>query len=393
MWLKQSTAATIVLGPFVDSGDGVTPETGLTISQADIRLSKNGGAFAQTNNAAGATHMENGNYSVPLDTTDTGTLGRLRVAVYESGALPTWQDFMILPANVYDSIVAGSDNLQVDTTQWAGASTATDDVALAAAPSNFAALAITAGGAVTAGTVSDKTGYSLAAGAITAAVIATDAIDADAIATGAIDADALSADAGTELGVAVWASATRTLTSGGGGATAQEIWEYGTRTLTSFSTLAADIAASINALLSQIIPQDIPPLSSDIELRRGDNWARAITVGSVSGYVSLDWIIKHDTNELDNRAHWWTRKNASGLNDGLLYLNGEVASTPAQGSITVSDASTGALVLNAYSVATAQLAPGDYSYEVQVIYVAGQSATTVASGKFTILADVVRATS
>jgi hypothetical protein len=44
---------------------------------------------------------------------------------------------------------------------------------------------------------------SLAAGSITAA----------AIATGAIDADALAADAGTEIGTAVWATATRTLTS------------------------------------------------------------------------------------------------------------------------------------------------------------------------------------
>lgn len=168
MWLKQSTAATVALGPFVDSTDGFTAETGLTISQADIRLSKNGGAFAQTNNSAGATHMENGYYSVPLDTTDTGTLGRLRVAVNESGALPVWQDFLVLPANVYDSMIAGSDKLAVDTQEWAGATTDGGDVALAAAPSNFAALAVTAGGAVTAGTISDKTGYSLSSAGITA---------------------------------------------------------------------------------------------------------------------------------------------------------------------------------------------------------------------------------
>lgn len=189
----------------------------------------------------------------------------------------------------------------------------------------------------------------------------------------------------------VWASATRTLTSYG--TLVADIWANATRTLTSFGTLVADIAASINALLSQIIPQDIPPLSSDIELRRGDSWARAITVGSVAGYVSLDWIIKPNTDNPDNRALWWTRKNASGSGDGLLFLNGEAATTAAQGSITVSDAATGALVLNAYSVATAQLAPGDYLYEIQAIYVAGQTATTVASGKFTILADVARATS
>lgn len=42
---------------------------------------------------------------------------------------------------------------------------------------------------------------------------ASGAITASVIATGAIDADALAADAGTELGTAVWASGTRTLTA------------------------------------------------------------------------------------------------------------------------------------------------------------------------------------
>lgn len=108
MWLKQSTARTIAFGPFVDAADGFTAENSLTISQADIRLSKNGGAFAQTNNSAGATFMENGHYSIPLDTTDTNTLGHLRVSVNEGGARPVTKDFMVLPANVFDA-VAGSD--------------------------------------------------------------------------------------------------------------------------------------------------------------------------------------------------------------------------------------------------------------------------------------------
>ena len=43
-WLKQSTAVDIALGPFVDSADGFTAETALTLSQADIRLKKNNGA-------------------------------------------------------------------------------------------------------------------------------------------------------------------------------------------------------------------------------------------------------------------------------------------------------------------------------------------------------------
>ena len=127
-WIKQSTSSTIKLGPFLDDTDGKTPETGLTISQADIRLSKNGGAFAQSNNAAGATHNENGYYDVPLNTTDTNTLGTLRVAVSESGALPVWQDYMVVPANVWDSMFGASTlNVNVSTMSSAAVDSILDD--------------------------------------------------------------------------------------------------------------------------------------------------------------------------------------------------------------------------------------------------------------------------
>lgn len=125
MFLKQSTAATIVLGPFVDDADGKTAETALTIAQADVRLSKNAGAFAQKSDTGSCSHMENGNYSCALNTTDTNTLGHLRVSVAESGALPVWRDFLVLPANVYDSLLS-TDKLQVHVDEMtAGIITAT----------------------------------------------------------------------------------------------------------------------------------------------------------------------------------------------------------------------------------------------------------------------------
>lgn len=113
-WLKQSTAVDIGLGPFVDSTDGFTAETALTIAQADVRLKKNGGAWAQKNQASSATHEENGWYEVSLDTTDTNTLGLLVVAVNETGALPVWQRFTVVPANVYDALISGTEWLAVD---------------------------------------------------------------------------------------------------------------------------------------------------------------------------------------------------------------------------------------------------------------------------------------
>lgn len=149
-WLKQSTAVTLKIGPFVDENDGKTAETGLTVSRADVRLSKNGGNMAQKNEATSCTHDEIGVYDCPVDTTDTNTLGRLDLFVHESGALPVYHSFMVVPANVWDSLF-GADALQVHANE-------------------------------------------ITAGLITAA----------AIATGAIDADALAADAVAELADGVW---------------------------------------------------------------------------------------------------------------------------------------------------------------------------------------------
>jgi hypothetical protein len=112
-WLKQSTSVDVPIGPFLDSTDGVTAETALTLTQPDIRLKKNGGAWAQKNAAQTLSHEENGFYEVTLDSTDTNTLGLLRLAVFETGACPVWEDFLVVLANVYDSIVAGTEFLEV----------------------------------------------------------------------------------------------------------------------------------------------------------------------------------------------------------------------------------------------------------------------------------------
>lgn len=119
--LKQSTAAILKLGPFVDDADFVTLETSLTIAQGDIQISKNGGAFAQTSDAAPTTtHDADGWYPIPLTATDTGTLGRLTVQVHASGALPVWWEGLVVPAAVYDSLVLGTDYLPTDAVQIEG---------------------------------------------------------------------------------------------------------------------------------------------------------------------------------------------------------------------------------------------------------------------------------
>jgi hypothetical protein len=119
LFLKQSTAVDVIVGPFIDDSDGKTAETGLTITQAEVRLSKNGGNMAQKNEATALTHDELGYYDCNLDTTDTNTLGRLQLMIFESGALPVYHEYMVLTANVYDSLCS-TDILQSDLIQMGG---------------------------------------------------------------------------------------------------------------------------------------------------------------------------------------------------------------------------------------------------------------------------------
>ncbi len=126
-WLKQSTTITLRVGPFLDKTDGVTEETALSPA---VEISKAGGAFAARNSATAIAHDSNGWYSVELNATDTNTLGILLLKVDDAAThLPVWHEYMVLPAVVYDSLVAGSDNLQVDVTQWLGTAAATPTVA------------------------------------------------------------------------------------------------------------------------------------------------------------------------------------------------------------------------------------------------------------------------
>ena len=111
MFIKQSTAYTFRLGPFLDDGDGKTAETGLTISQADVRLSKAGGNFAQKNESSSSSHDEIGYYICVLDTTDTNTCGELLVAVHESGALPVFKTFQVVEEDIYAALFAASATL------------------------------------------------------------------------------------------------------------------------------------------------------------------------------------------------------------------------------------------------------------------------------------------
>lgn len=362
LYLKQSTAATIKLGPFVDDSDGKTAETGLTISQADIRLSKNGGDIAQKNNSAGATHDELGYYNVPLDTTDTNTLGTLKVIVSVSGALPVFADFMVITAEAYDTL-CGTDHFTVDlngtpsvnVVQISGDSTAADNLesycdGTTAQPVNVTQIGGTAQSATNLKDFAD-TGYNPTTHKVQGVVLTdtcttnTDMRGTDSAYTGTpptvvdirqeMDANstrlaAILTNTGTTIpglinalnnlsAQDVWEYVTRTLTSAGsGGATAQEVWEYATRTLTANTNLnipsAADIADAVwdeaiadhtagttfGGKNQRVVPSEtLNDYKADVS-----GLATSAALAIVDGKVDS---ILEDTNELQtNQGNWLT---------------------------------------------------------------------------------------
>ena len=112
--LRQSTAQTERIGPYLDKTDGVTQETGLT---PPTELSKDGGAFAA---GPTGTHDTEGWYAVTFTTTHTNTLGSLMLNSQDPAThLAVWHEFMVITANEYDSKY-GTDTREADVTQWLG---------------------------------------------------------------------------------------------------------------------------------------------------------------------------------------------------------------------------------------------------------------------------------
>lgn len=105
--LRQSDAGELKLGPFVDSTDGVTPETALTISQADVQIAKcaaagDCGAFAQKNDTGACAHDAGGMYECDYNATDVDTVGILEILVEEAGALPVFKTCQVLDTAPFD---------------------------------------------------------------------------------------------------------------------------------------------------------------------------------------------------------------------------------------------------------------------------------------------------
>lgn len=132
-FLRTNTACRVTVGPFFDKTDGVTPETSLTVTACKLTfmvddsnvptlvLDTNPTASSGNNDMVHVTGDDAGFYDLELTAANTNYVGRAMLAITDAAThCPVFHEFMILPAVVYDSLVLGSDNLQVDAVQVNG---------------------------------------------------------------------------------------------------------------------------------------------------------------------------------------------------------------------------------------------------------------------------------
>jgi hypothetical protein len=99
-FLKQSTAASVIVGPVLDA-DGNAFASAVI---GDFNLTKNGTTAALASPAT-ATHSHNGHYIIALTTGNTDTLGRLAISMNRATYGMTIFRYEVLAANQFDAIV------------------------------------------------------------------------------------------------------------------------------------------------------------------------------------------------------------------------------------------------------------------------------------------------
>lgn len=171
-YLRQSTAALVLIGPIVDYANGVTAKTTLTLNDLKCDFYKCEAATVTRVNDVSLTaqgqgthdfvHVANGYWTLELTGTgtphDTDTCGQLIITLRDTDdnvIVPLWAEFTVLPQKVYDSLILGTDNLEVETTAFATALDLTTTMKASVDAEVDEALATTTISSPTAGSIAD----------------------------------------------------------------------------------------------------------------------------------------------------------------------------------------------------------------------------------------------
>jgi molybdopterin-binding protein len=409
--LKQSTVATVIVGPVLDS-------TGAAVTNAvvgDFRLAKNG--TVATLSGATVTHDANGYYLIALTTGNTDTTGRLVLTSGNTAHSMASHHWSVLPASVFDALYTNATNSTgglvtatgtitalagaVSTLTAGGVRTelntelgridanigsratqtsvdAIDDYVdtevaaikaktdlIVAFPDNFASMVINANNGHVAVTV-----HAIQAGAYTSAAFAANWFTAAGLAS----------DAVTEVVNGVWNEPTSGHTTAG--TTGKALIDSGA----AGNPWSTDLATGYSGTQAGNILNNV---KSQTDLIQAGGTVTVSTPVTESGQLASPLIIGDDYLNANGRAFSWTVALPSGFvaatatcKFGMRYEDDQGVNSFIQ-SGTVIDAGSGNVTLR-FDVAksvTELLRPGWYDWSVEIASASGTEITRVKSGK------------
>ena len=140
-FLRQNTAVMVIVGPFYDKTDGVTIETGLTITNERITLTAatddgsaptnildniTGATAATANDLNYITGNDAGMMQLELAAADTNRVGRMLLSITDAANhVPVFHEYFLLPQAIYDWLTGVIVPLPSNMTQILGTAVAT----------------------------------------------------------------------------------------------------------------------------------------------------------------------------------------------------------------------------------------------------------------------------
>lgn len=281
-FLRQSSAIDIRLGPFIDVGDGFTPETGVTIAASDEKavLKANGAATVTMAGAFGAVTGADGWYDYTASAGDLDTPGDVTFVMQDDDVyLPVFARFQVVEEEVYDDMFAAS------AVGYLKPTTVGRD------------LNVSAGNAVVlVDTCTTNTDMRGTESALLASSAPTNFGDLSiVVTTGLVDITQAAADK-------VWSTAARILTASTNfnDIAAADVWSVATRVLTAGTNLNDLSTAQVNTEVDNALNTAIPggPVADSINQRilAMDDLTQAAGGGDLAAILT-------DTGELQGDTH------------------------------------------------------------------------------------------
>jgi len=130
-----------------------------------------------------------------------------------------------------------------------------------------------------------------------------------------------------------------------------------------------------------------------LQMKRGDRWVFQIAdLGDLTGYQKI-WVTMKNSADIESGAADTTALVQIDSTTGLLYINQEVADTPANGSITIIDLATGVVEVELAGVESAKVVTvTDAYWDIQVQDSNGYLYTPK-EGRFILSKDATRSVS